>query len=461
MRFWLPTIGIVMLLPVVAWGESTVTVDAAWRSASRSLEEAQAALAAQREQIAAERQPLLAEHAALQAEVKALRETWAEVQRAATLREAERDAARRRARAVDAEHRQTLALLMEFRRAVEEELSAAARQRVWTYLEDVDAGLASGSVAGAAQPTVTLLRMLLGNETGASVYTGRVLNAEGVWLDGELVSAGPMTWFRSADGAVSGVVGRDQTGLEPMLWVGLDRRDQRAVARWWEGRSTELPVDVSGGTLRALADAETSLWQRIRQGGVVMVPLLAIGLACVVMAVRRYRALRAMDRPVDADVDRMLAALRQGDAAAARQQAEALPEPWRPVFVDAVQHAGADRVYLEEILQDRVVLQAPLVQQYLGALAICAAAAPLLGLLGTVTGMIHTFDLITVFGTGDARSLSGGISEALITTQAGLMIAVPVLLAHAYLSRMARGVLTALDQAAIRFVRLLHADEAR
>ena len=75
-----------------------------------------------------------------------------------------------------------------------------------------------------------------------------------------------------------------------------------------------------------------------------------------------------------------------------------------------------------------------------------------LGLLGTVTGMIKTFKLITVFGTGDARALSSGISEALITTEFGLLVAIPTLLMHAILARTAKGVLASMEQTGLAFV---------
>ena len=84
--------------------------------------------------------------------------------------------------------------------------------------------------------------------------------------------------------------------------------------------------------------------------------------------------------------------------------------------------------------------------------AVSAAAAPLLGLLGTVTGIINTFKLITVFGTGDVKTLSSGISEALITTELGLCVAIPSLLFHAYLSRKAKGVVDDMEKVGIAFV---------
>ena len=85
-------------------------------------------------------------------------------------------------------------------------------------------------------------------------------------------------------------------------------------------------------------------------------------------------------------------------------------------------------------------------------MAITAAAAPLLGLLGTVTGMIKTFNLITIFGTGDAKSLSSGISEALVTTELGLIVAIPALILHGVLSRMTKEKIAALEQTALSFV---------
>ena len=81
-----------------------------------------------------------------------------------------------------------------------------------------------------------------------------------------------------------------------------------------------------------------------------------------------------------------------------------------------------------------------------------AATAPLLGLLGTVTGIIKTFKLMEVFGAGDPKPLISGISEALITTELGLVLAIPALIAHALLSRRVAGVLARLEKLSIAFV---------
>ena len=100
----------------------------------------------------------------------------------------------------------------------------------------------------------------------------------------------------------------------------------------------------------------------------------------------------------------------------------------------------------------------PRLQRGLPLIAIASATSPLLGLLGTVTGMIKTFNQITIFGTGDARSLSGGISEALITTAFGLIVAIPALILHALLSRKIQGIRSTMEMVSLAFINGLKKD---
>jgi biopolymer transport protein ExbB len=93
-------------------------------------------------------------------------------------------------------------------------------------------------------------------------------------------------------------------------------------------------------------------------------------------------------------------------------------------------------------------------EYWLGAIAITAAVSPLLGLLGTVSGMIETFKLMTLFGAGDAAAVSGGISEALVTTELGLVVAIPALLCHALLSRRAKTYYGELESCAVNLSQL-------
>ena len=88
----------------------------------------------------------------------------------------------------------------------------------------------------------------------------------------------------------------------------------------------------------------------------------------------------------------------------------------------------------------------------MSALQILGMVSPLMGLLGTVTGMIATFQMITLYGTGDPKIMSGGISEALITTEYGLIVAIPIILAHGYLQGKIDGIINTLEEKAITLV---------
>src|SRR5690606_39875905 len=94
---------------------------------------------------------------------------------------------------------------------------------------------------------------------------------------------------------------------------------------------------------------------------------------------------------------------------------------------DRGQHA------MEDGIQGQLLQESPRLHRYLGGLAVLASIAPLLGLLGTVTGIIHAFEVVELLGNSDPALMAGGISEALITTAAGLVIAIPLLMIHAVL----------------------------
>ena len=120
--------------------------------------------------------------------------------------------------------------------------------------------------------------------------------------------------------------------------------------------------------------------------------------------------------------------------------------------------------YMEDIVSEAVLHETPQIERFSAATTVCAAVAPLLGLLGTVTGMIATFSIITDHGTGDPKLLSGGISEALVTTELGLIVAIPTLLLGSLLSARGQVILQRMERAALEIMNIaephLEEDEA-
>jgi biopolymer transport protein ExbB len=121
-----------------------------------------------------------------------------------------------------------------------------------------------------------------------------------------------------------------------------------------------------------------------------------------------------------------------------------------------LQAGQSETANLDDTAAEAILAETPAIERYGSAILIVAAVAPLLGLLGTVTGMIGTFDLITEFGTGDPRMLSGGISEALVTTQMGLIVAIPMLLLGNLLNRMGEEVIGRLEISALTVINRMH-----
>ncbi|PDH31163.1 MAG: biopolymer transporter ExbB [Candidatus Thioglobus sp. MED-G23] len=182
----------------------------------------------------------------------------------------------------------------------------------------------------------------------------------------------------------------------------------------------------------------------LRSGGWLMLPILACSVISVAIIIERSFALRrsaVVPSGLSADVDR-IASLRRGSALGqvlAAGLATAQSNPSR--VQEAVEEAGRHVVHGFE--------------RYLNALGTIAATTPLLGLLGTVIGMIKVFAAITTSGVGDPQVLAGGIYEALITTAAGLSIGIPSLMFHRYFRGRISELTVEIEQQALRLLDLL------
>jgi biopolymer transport protein ExbB len=287
--------------------------------------------------------------------------------------------------------------------------------------------------------------------SGSSLPGSAVLS-DGREVKGRVILRGPLQLFSGEGADMQGLLVERPGDPLPRLWP-LEAPGIPTLAR---GADASVPVDLTGGRALALGDVGRPLWSRLRDGGVTMIPLLLTALASIVLTFWKFASLwRVSGQNPDA-VDAVASALADGNAALARERLLQVPAPLTDVLEGGVAHPSASREDLEEIMHERMLALLPKLDRHLGTLAVLGGIAPLLGLLGTVTGMIHTFELVTVFGSGNERVLSQGISEALVTTMTGLSIAVPVLLVHAFLARRVRVIIGELEQSIARFIHRLH-----
>ena len=197
------------------------------------------------------------------------------------------------------------------------------------------------------------------------------------------------------------------------------------------------PSGPSGGALLANLVQNPSLLERINQGGIIGYIILAIGGITLLYAIYKYVMLWMMGREVEA------------------QLASSTPNSNNPlgrVLKVGASHMKETIDRLELKLAEAIMAERPSIERGISFVKIVSVVAPLAGLLGTVTGMIVTFQQITLFGTGDPKIMAGGISQALVTTVLGLVVAIPTTLAHSFLQSSARSVVDVLEEQATGIV---------
>ena len=192
-----------------------------------------------------------------------------------------------------------------------------------------------------------------------------------------------------------------------------------------------MAVDPSRGSILALLVQSPTYIERVQQGGVIGYITIALGLFGLVIVVMRFYTL-----------------VRVGTKMTAQMSADK-PDPGNPlgrVMQVYEEYGTADTETLELKLDESILKDAPKLEQGLTTVKVLSIIAPLLGLLGTVTGMILTFQQITLFGTGDPKMMAGGISQALVTTMIGLTVAIPLTLLHSWLRDRSKGLIQILEE---------------
>ncbi len=197
---------------------------------------------------------------------------------------------------------------------------------------------------------------------------------------------------------------------------------------------TRVGIDPTGpsggGLLSALIDTPT-LVEKWHQGAEVGYIITGVGAFAIVLALWRFMVLLGVSRKVAAQ-------LNNPEASA--------DNPLGRVLKVAEAHPNSDAESTELRLHEAVLKERPDIETGLNLLKIIAMVAPLLGLLGTVTGMIVVFQQITIFGAGDPKMMAGGISQALVTTVLGLVVAIPTVLMHTFVNGYAQRVLHILEE---------------
>jgi len=206
-----------------------------------------------------------------------------------------------------------------------------------------------------------------------------------------------------------------------------------------------FPIDPTRGAMLALLVQVPDLKNRIEQGGLIGYVILIIGFVGLLLAIERLIVLFITARKVNEQL----------------QKEEPDENALGRIMIVYKNNPEIDAETLGLKLDEAILKEMPKLQRGLWTIALLAAVSPLLGLLGTVTGIIETFQSITLYGTGDPRVMSGGISQALVTTVMGLLVAIPLLLFHGYLSSKSNTLIQILDEKSMAYVAILAEENRR
>lgn len=193
----------------------------------------------------------------------------------------------------------------------------------------------------------------------------------------------------------------------------------------------------------------------IKAGGPVMFPLLFLPLWALIIAIIKLIQITNKRKSGKKFSTKVIQLIKEGKNKEAYNLVKNTSGPIAKVVKTCLKHRDWDRETSEKAVREIIVEEIPKLNKNMNTLAVLAAVAPLMGLLGTVSGMIGLFKVITLYGTGDPRIMAGGISEALITTQTGLTIAIPILLLHNFIQNRNNSLHIDMEKSAIKVLNRL------
>lgn len=200
------------------------------------------------------------------------------------------------------------------------------------------------------------------------------------------------------------------------------------------------------------------MFELLKAGGILMVPIVACSILALAIILERLWSLRASRVAPPQTINELWRWIKKKELNGRKLKALQGSSPLGRILAGGLMNAKHGREIMKESIEHEASQVIHDLERFLNPLGTVATITPLLGLLGTVIGMIKVFAEIQLAGVGNAGNLAGGISEALITTAAGLSVAIPALICHRYFIRRVDELVVGMEQEAIKLVEVVHGD---
>lgn len=419
-------------------GEALDRVEAELGDVEQHLERAKRDHAARLEERRQERRALATEVVIAELRATTLRRSLTETRDRVHAVRAELESARRNVEALRAEARgaaeRATAILSEVPGRTAD--TAALRESARSLGADPDLTTTLAALVSTVETLDTLGR----DAAGVTVRSVALHTADGQREQVQLLSIGlaAFAYRTEADDRV-GIAVSSPTDARSYRWSEEIHPDlaetlRRALEDRARGEAGYLsvPLDPSGQIQANSMPREESWYDRLSAGGPVMIPLAIVAALALILLIERGVVLLVLERGNTATIRAVTAACHAGDPERAEHVCAQRSTLVGRVLGACLARRDRGQRAMEDGIQEQLMHELPRLERSLRGLTILGTVAPLLGLLGTVTGIIHTFGALRTFGDGDPSQMAGGISEALTTTAAGLTIAVPILVAQSF-----------------------------
>ncbi|MBV1910647.1 MAG: MotA/TolQ/ExbB proton channel family protein [Kangiellaceae bacterium] len=278
----------------------------------------------------------------------------------------------------------------------------------------------------------------------------KVAHDSGEIIRAKTLKLGPVKWFLMSD-LRAGLLDDDNK-----MTYSFDQQQSNNLAVLEEIGKASINFDPTLERALQINKQQENIFEHIQRGGIWAIPIMLFALFALIIALTKVWELWRLPALMPLLTERIDAISNSSTSDKRLQRLKQLENQLQGAQQTLIKIAIStpDREQRDDFLLAFLVENRQKMSSRLGAIAITAAVSPLLGLLGTVSGMIETFQMMTIFGAGDPSVVSGGISKALITTELGLVVAIPALILHALLSRQIKNHNTLLDTTAIRLGKL-------
>lgn len=430
--------------------------DSARSIVKKDLEDSLAELSTVRESIAKEKIPLLQEVSKLENEVQELSREQKKLLQKRDNKDLGLNQLRTLVKSLKDQNEYTASLLDEFVRTFETRINFSETQLYAEVAEEARLGLEDVNIDEATRfgKQLDVLGAALDRlekVVGGYTFKGKALTPNEDIEEGTFGVFGPSVYFSSKSSDLAGISFSKLNAAEAAIAVPGEGYAEGIRGLLENGDGT-IPADATLGKALKIEQGKDSIAEHLAKGGSVGYVIISLGIACLILGLIKIIGITSFKTPSLNQVQSVLSHVERGRIKKAESESAQIRGTGGELLETGIANIHERRGTLEELLFEKILGVRPKLEKFLPFIAITAAAAPLLGLLGTVTGMIKTFNLITIFGTGDAKSLSSGISEALVTTELGLVVAIPSLILHGMLSRMAKEKISSLEQIAVSFV---------